>query len=247
MPVFRRDDADLYFEEGGDGFPVLLLAPGGMRSNLANWQVETDGPFLKYVDWTKVLADRYKLIAMDQRNAGRSTSEIASDHGWHTYAADQLALMEHLGLARFHAIGGSIGCSFILNLCRIAPTRVVSAVLQNPLGFTSENPNHYSDAFSAWAEELMNGRPEIEPEAVARLRANMWGGGFVFSVGRDSVSRVTVPTLVMPGNDIPHPEETSGELIDLLPNADSLADWNSPEFTEIQRDSVIAFLERHTP
>jgi pimeloyl-ACP methyl ester carboxylesterase len=42
---------------------------------------------------------------MDQRNAGRSRTIDGSD-GWHVYAADHLALADHLGLHRFHVMGG---------------------------------------------------------------------------------------------------------------------------------------------
>lgn len=31
MPTFEGDDIRIYDEEYGQGFPVLLIAPGGMR------------------------------------------------------------------------------------------------------------------------------------------------------------------------------------------------------------------------
>lgn len=34
MPVLTRNDSEIYFEKYGSGFPVLLLASGGMRSNI---------------------------------------------------------------------------------------------------------------------------------------------------------------------------------------------------------------------
>ena len=33
MPVLKRDYAEIYFEEFGSGYPVLLFAPGGLRSS----------------------------------------------------------------------------------------------------------------------------------------------------------------------------------------------------------------------
>ena len=218
-----------------------------MGSNISKWRATPDDPVRPYHDWTNVLADRCRVVAMDQRNAAHSKGEIAPDHGWHTYSEDQLALMDHLGGERFHVIGASIGCSFILKLCEIAPTRIASAVLQKPLGFTPRSPSHYPDAFATWAEELMARRPELEPAALAALRNNMWGGDFVFAADRDFAKRVTVSTLVMPRNDIPHPAEIGNELADILPGAECLADWIRPECAEAQRDTVVAFLDKHTP
>ncbi len=34
MPSFDRGDVHLYYEETGEGFPLLLFAPGGMRSSI---------------------------------------------------------------------------------------------------------------------------------------------------------------------------------------------------------------------
>ena len=38
MATFERDDVSLYYETHGDGFPVLLFAPGGMRSAVSFWR-----------------------------------------------------------------------------------------------------------------------------------------------------------------------------------------------------------------
>ena len=46
---------------------------------------------------------------MDQRNAGASRTAIKADHGWHTYAEDHLALMDHLGMQQAVFVGLSMG------------------------------------------------------------------------------------------------------------------------------------------
>ena len=33
MPIFERAGTSLYYEEFGSGYPLLLFAPGGMRSS----------------------------------------------------------------------------------------------------------------------------------------------------------------------------------------------------------------------
>ena len=36
MPTFERGDVSIYYEEYGSGYPLLLFAPGGMRSSSAS-------------------------------------------------------------------------------------------------------------------------------------------------------------------------------------------------------------------
>ena len=35
MAIFKRPEAEIYYEVHGSGFPLLLFAPGGLRSQLA--------------------------------------------------------------------------------------------------------------------------------------------------------------------------------------------------------------------
>ena len=58
-----------------------------------------------WMDLRTALADRFTVIAMDQRNAGKSVADVKPDHGWHTFAADHLALIDHLGFKKFHVMG----------------------------------------------------------------------------------------------------------------------------------------------
>ena len=38
MAIFKRPDAELYYEVHGSGFPLLLFAAGGLRSQAAYWK-----------------------------------------------------------------------------------------------------------------------------------------------------------------------------------------------------------------
>ncbi len=91
MATFKRGDITLYFEEFGSGYPILLFAPGGMRSSIEFWH---QSPF----DPTVELAKDFRVIAMDQRNAGQSRAPISASDGWETYAEDHVALLDHLGI-----------------------------------------------------------------------------------------------------------------------------------------------------
>ncbi len=248
MPFLDRPDGRIRYEVHGAGFPVLLFAPGGLRSRLEMWPSPPGGPARPWVDWTRALPEAgFTAIAMDQRNAGESRTAIRADHGWHTYAADHLALMDHLGFRRFHVLGGCIGGSFCLKAIEAAPDRVTAAVLQNPVGRHPEHPGYFPESHAEWSREQRAARPDVTEAALAGFGRNMWDHEFVFSVPRDFVRACPVPTMLLPGTDIPHPAATSAELAALLPGVEVLTEWRGPAHLELQRSRVVDFLRRMTP
>src|SRR5712691_11904234 len=154
MPVFERGSVTINYEVRGSGHPLLLLAPGGMRSVASMWAQQTGKPRPPWINPLDELSDRFQVIAMDQRNAGASVAPITSDDGWQVYLEDQLALMDHLGGERFHVMGGCIGSSYALGLCEAASDRVTAAVLQNPIGLTADNRPKFEAMFDEWADEM---------------------------------------------------------------------------------------------
>ena len=248
MAVLKRPDGEIHYEVHGNGFPVLLFAPGGLRSRMEMWPAPPAGPARPWVDWTVALPETgFTAVAMDQRNAGQSKTAIKADHGWHTYAADHLALMDHLGFDRFHVLGGCIGGSFCLKAVEAAPSRVMSAVLQNPIGLHPEHPEYFPDSHIEWSKEQRSARPELDEEAIAAFGRNMWGADFVFCVSQEFARACPVSTFLLPGTDVPHPAATSTELAALLPGVEVLTNWRGPEHLEQQKNRVLAFLKRHTP
>ena len=67
---------------------------------------------------------------------------------------------------------------------------------------------------------------------MATFGRNMWDHDFVFCVPRDFVRACPVPTMLLPGTDIPHPAATSTELAALLPGVEVLTEWRGPEHLE---------------
>lgn len=247
MPTLQRPDGTIEYAVHGQGFPVLLFAPGGLRSRMSMWPSPPNGPARPWVDWTKALPDAgFTAIAMDQRNAGKSLADIKANHGWHSYGADHLALMDHLGFDRFAVLGGCIGGSFCLKAIEMAPARVVAAVLQNPIGRHPEHQHYFPHSHAEWSEEQCAARPDLDPTALSAFGRNMWRGDFVFSVDRNFVRACPVPTMLLPGTDVPHPAATSAELAELLPGVEVLTNWRGPDYLDQQRDRVVDFLRRHT-
>jgi pimeloyl-ACP methyl ester carboxylesterase len=201
-----------------------------------------------WVDWTRALsAAGFMAIAMDQRNAGRSRTDIAADHGWHTYADDHLALLDHLGLDRVHLLGGCIGCSFSLKLAERAPDRLTAAVLQNPIGLHPDQPDFFQKEFVDWSKEQRFARPELDEAALAAFGRNIWDHDFIFSIDWSVARNCLLPCLLMPGTDVPHPPSVSSHLAALLPNVEVLEEWRGPEYLAVQEHRVLEFLRGRTP
>lgn len=50
MPQFIRNDSSLTYEIHDEGYPVLLFAPGGMRSSISIWTSGSEwNPITEYV------------------------------------------------------------------------------------------------------------------------------------------------------------------------------------------------------
>ncbi len=248
MPVFERPDAELYYEVHGSGYPLLIFAAGGLRSQAAYWRQSPSNPAAAppWMNPMVELAGRFTVIAMDQRNAGSSRGAVSSTHGWHTYASDHLALMDHLGHRRFHVMGGCIGASFCLALCELAPERITAAVLQNPIGL-HDNRATWDEMVAAFAKTMLARDPTLTEDVIQAFGRNMFGGDFVFSVSREFVRRCRTPLLLQPGTDTPHPAATSAEIARLAPNLEVQKDWRAPAHLTESIRRVTHFLTGHTP
>jgi pimeloyl-ACP methyl ester carboxylesterase len=249
MPMYERDGVSLRYEEFGDGFPLILFAPGGMHSTIQFWRSRPDSPGekLPWIDPTADLSDTFRVIAMDQRNAGGSRAQVGPRESWVTYTSDAIALLDHLGIEQTHAMGGCIGSSFVLALVKAVPAKVTAAVLQNPIGLSADNRASFEAMFDGWARELAPDHPETDESTWASFREAMFGGDFVFSVSRDFVRGCPVPLLVLPGGDAFHPRPVAEEIVALAPRAELLDDWAGEERKPATREQIRSFLLRHTP
>ena len=242
MPLLTIGNAELHFDIQGQGDAVLALAPGGMLSHRELWRVTRDGRPREYPDPVAALASRYRVIAPDQRNAGRSRAPVLASDGWTTYARDHLGLLDALGVQRFHVIGSCIGSSFALKLCELAPERVVSTILQQPIGIAGQEGKR-GESFDQWADSVRQRDPAIDERALEGLRHNLFGGDFVFSVSRDFVRRNPIPLLILGGNDPLHPRAVSLELAQLAPAATLVEEWKTQPRRYL--DAIQDFLARH--
>ncbi|MEM1433574.1 MAG: alpha/beta hydrolase [Pseudomonadota bacterium] len=243
MPIFERTTATgpvaLHYEISGSGFPILAIAPGGMRSAI---------PFWDNAPWNPVtgLADTFQVIAMDQRNAGQSTGPVTAADGWNDFRADQLALLDHLGVERCHVVGMCIGGSYGLGLIEAAPERIAAAVLYQPIGLDG-NRDAFFAMFDDWAAALKPERADVSDAAWDAFKHRMYDGDFVFNLDRDAVARLRTPLLIPMGEDLYHPRSISEAIVALVPAAELLPSWKTGADVAAAEGRVRAFLGRHTP
>ena len=242
MPSFEHHGARIYYEEFGQGFPILTFAPAGLASVIDVWS-QPSAP----IDPTTEFATDFRVIAMDQRNAGgQSRAPITAQDSWDSYTADHIALLDHLGIDRCHLYGQCIGGSFIINLLKAQPERVASAVLAQPIGRVGALAPGRPARFNAWAESL-EGHPEATQPVLDAFCHNLYAAGFVYCADRGFVSTIRTPCLVLAGNDEAHPWPISEELAKLLPNCEFIAEWKADAALKAAKAGVKEFLAKHTP
>ena len=105
MSFYEKGAVRLHFEEAGCGFPLLLIAGGGLNSTIS--ALKNNSPFNAIEEFKA----EYRCIAADLRNAngGLSTGPLEVDRPWDSYADDQLGVMDHLGIDKFMVLGFCIG------------------------------------------------------------------------------------------------------------------------------------------
>jgi pimeloyl-ACP methyl ester carboxylesterase len=243
---YEKGARRIHYEETGKGFPLLLIAGGGLNSTIA----ALSNPFNPVPEFK----DEYRCVASDLRNAnnGQSSGPLEIDRPWDSYTDDHLGLMDHLGIDKFMVMGFCIGGPFIWNLLKRAPNRVVAAVLAQPSGFRPEMPTLFYDTnMSGWGPDLVKRRPEITMAMVEQFLTKMYrtNADFVFTVTRDFVRACQTPVLILP-DDIPaHPYAVAMEAAMLAPKAEvSMFPWKEPkERIPLAVRQIRSFLRAHHP
>lgn len=224
MPIFETGAVKIHYKEAGSGFPLLVIPGGGLNATIAGLDEHAFNPL-------EALSDKYRVIALDLRNAntGQSQGPLDIERTWDAFTDDQLALMDHLGIDQFRVLGFCIGGPMSWNLLKRAGERVVSAVLVHPSGYSSSVPDiYYQNNIKGWGPIFCEQQPEYNMEMVADYLNNMYTrrADFVFTVDREFVRKCQTPVLVLPDDIPPHPYTTAIETAMLAPNGQvSLYPW----------------------
>ena len=245
---YERGQVRIHYEEAGSGFPLLLIAGGGLNATIE--LLRRGDPFDPFAEFS----NEFRCIGADLRNAngGQSSGPLEIDRPWDAYTDDQIGLMDHLGIDKFMVLGFCIGGPFIWNLLERAPNRVVAAVLAQPSGSRPEMRDlFYDNNMKGWGPQLTARRPEITMAMVDQFLTRMYrtNADFVFTVTRDFVRTCQTPVLILP-DDVPaHPYAVAMEAAMLAPKAQvSIYPWKEPkERIPLAVRHIRSFLRSHRP
>jgi 3-oxoadipate enol-lactonase len=236
MPYARSSDGiRLHYEVLGrsNATPVLMIQ--GLGADKHGWDMQ------RYY-----LAMRYRVIALDNRGAGRSDKPFGH-YTLEQMAADAMSVLDEVGVERAHVVGASMGGAISQIVGLKYPERVISLTLactacrNHP--WRRELLNSWATAASERGMGAMAGeaaRWVIGPRSFRRLLpAFGWLGplamgrtshAFVAQVRAildvdesvaEQLEQVDIPTMVVVGNqDILTPRGDSEEIADRMPNAE---------------------------
>jgi pimeloyl-ACP methyl ester carboxylesterase len=140
MSANETVEAPIHIQQAGVGPDVLLIA--GLSDAAEAWQLQLDG-----------LGDHYRLIAYDNRGAGRAPLPTARPLTVESMADDAVAVLDALGVGTAHVAGFSGGSCIAQELALLYPERVKSLVLMS----TWARPDAYLSAtmtFLSWLADV---------------------------------------------------------------------------------------------
>jgi pimeloyl-ACP methyl ester carboxylesterase len=115
LPKVKVNDVEMYYEAHGEGPPLVMLHAFSLSGKM--WE-----PFIP--EYSK----HFKTYLIDLPGHGKSTNP--SKKFTHRQAAkDVYALLDKLGIKRFHALGNSSGAMTLIHMATQQPERIDKLVL----------------------------------------------------------------------------------------------------------------------
>src|SRR3569623_1346429 len=112
-----RDDVRIYFEEAGQGTPIIFLHE--FAADYTNWE-----PQMRY------FSRGHRCIAYSARGYTPSDEPATAEvYPYKHFYTDALAVLDHLGIAKAHFVGLSMGSYSSLQIGLNTPERALSMTL----------------------------------------------------------------------------------------------------------------------
>ena len=202
MPYLTRDGVRLYYEDHGQGLPVLLSHGFGASTGMWHGQVEA-------------LQQSYRLIPWDMRGHGESDSPEAQALYSHQHTVEDMrALLDHLHIEQAVIAGHSLGGFMSLAFHVAYPQRVQALILQGcgpgyrnaeARATWNARAEHRAHTLEAQGLAVLGGGSEvrISTQRSALGLAKAARGILAQADARviDSLPQIRVPTLIIVGED----------------------------------------------
>ena len=257
--------ADQFFDSNGVRIRYYSVGQGEPILLIHGWAADAEM-------WASAIQDlsrNYRVIALDCRGHGKSGKPTDPSQYGMEMVNDIVRLMDHLGIAKAHVLGYSMGGSITIKMLTVYPQRFLTAVIGGSQGFRPEDvdtpdtplirsllsgmsltdaqianaPPNYPKPTPEQRKQMEQMNANQDPKALAAVRLGYRG----LIVDYNLLKRNAVPTLVIyGGNDNP---SRFDELKKILPDAEfkeiagagHMAASQSPELVSGVRD----FLARH--
>ena len=209
------DGLRLHYVEWGTPSAPAIVALHGLRSFAYTWEPVA-----------LPLADRFRIVALDQRGRGRSDWDPQRRYYASEYVRDLEALVDHLDLGRFVILGHSMGGANAFVYASSHPDRLAGLVIEDmgpgaSVGSAGADRIRREllatpDAFEGWEEAAAfwrRQRPNISEAAVqARVQHSMKQGDNGRIVWRHDAKGIAQARL----------NATPEQLVDLWPHVDAV-------------------------
>lgn len=203
--TFTHDGVKLYYETYGTGKPLLMVHGNG--GSIADMTAQIDH-FRK----------RYKVIAMDSRDHGRS-ADSNEQLTYEEMADDLAALLDHLKVGPVYVLGGSDGGIEALLLGIRHPEKV------SKIAAMAANLNPGNDAFlpevTGLIRTMVDQVPAAERETPA-CRRSIKVTSMMFdhpNIPLTALNSIKVPTLVLAGDHDLIRDEHTVAIFQHIPNS----------------------------
>jgi pimeloyl-ACP methyl ester carboxylesterase len=238
MPVKNIRGVDIVYEILGESGPWVTVTPGGRRGLTGERTLAS-----------LIADAGYRVLIHDRRNMGASGIAFPGDNESYEQAEDLLALLRELGTGPAYIAGSSSGARMSILLAQYHPESVKALLLWRVTGgayaaqrLAFNYYEQYLDAVGKGGIEavlstehfaaMVKANP-VNAETLRQMGADAfkaamqrWLAGFradcdypVAGISPENMRRITMPAIVIPGNDKVHPPAPGQAAHRLLPNS----------------------------
>jgi pimeloyl-ACP methyl ester carboxylesterase len=238
MPIKNIRGVDIVFEILGNSGPWVTVTPGGRRGLAAERTLAG-----------LIADAGYRVLIHDRRNMGASGIAFPGDNESLEQAEDLLALLREIGTGSAYIAGSSSGARMSILLAQHHPEAVKALLLWRVTGGPYAAERLAFNYYQQYLDAVANGGIEavlqtehfaamakanpVNAETLRQMGAEAfaaamrrWLAGFradcdypVAGISPEAMRKITLPAIVIPGNDRVHPPAPGQAAHRLLPNS----------------------------